>query len=141
MFRVAGSKDSSEMGCKVGSTCTSWHTSVSKEAVKSRISLCLMVGNPNKKHVQWKISSHKGNDWEVEQDPSPEMNNGIMKCSLVKSKPMLLHRKYCKPVGRHHIRQMITEQDQLFPNHQTLEGGQVSSSVSLLGVIGLSQQE
>ena len=34
------------MGCKVGSICTSLHTSVSKEAVKSRISLCLMVGKP-----------------------------------------------------------------------------------------------
>ena len=32
--------------CKVGSICTPWQTSVSKEAVKSQISLCLMVGNP-----------------------------------------------------------------------------------------------
>ena len=35
-----------DTGCNPGSIHTSWHTSVSKVAVRLRISLCLIEGNP-----------------------------------------------------------------------------------------------
>ena len=37
---------SPERGCRCGSTRTSWHTSVSRRAVRSRTWLCRSVGKP-----------------------------------------------------------------------------------------------
>ena len=46
VFAVALVSCSPVSVCRSGSTETSWHTSVNSFAVRSRISLCLMEGNP-----------------------------------------------------------------------------------------------
>ena len=51
-FKEAYWNCSPVIGCSLGSTCTSWHTSVNKVVVKSRMSLCLMEGNPPLGHAK-----------------------------------------------------------------------------------------
>ena len=46
VIEVALARVSPERGCRSGSTLTSWQTSVSRWAVRSRTSLCLKMGNP-----------------------------------------------------------------------------------------------
>ena len=49
-------KVSFDKGCRSGSVLTSWHTSVSKLAVRSLISLCRRIGKPPLEQVKaWSI--------------------------------------------------------------------------------------
>ena len=52
MLAVRWLRISPDRGCNGGSVATLWHTSVKREAVMSRISLCLTVGKP----PVWQIS-------------------------------------------------------------------------------------
>ena len=46
LFAERGLSSSPDSDCKGGSVATLWHTSVNREAVMSRISLCRIVGKP-----------------------------------------------------------------------------------------------
>ena len=51
--------------CKDGSVATLLHTSVSREAVRCRTSLCLIIGNPPKGHIIAWSTEKEVSHWKV----------------------------------------------------------------------------
>ncbi len=85
------------MGCKSGSTLTSWQTSVRTEAVKSLISLCLIIGKaPLGQERACSTENLEPHTHVVGKSacghPTIPESDGIPECALVEVEPILLKR-------------------------------------------------
>ena len=90
---VLPDSSSDDTSCKFGSTQTSLHTSVNSVAVMSRISLCLIEGNPPRGEDSTcstvKLAPHTVG-WDFGGCPAIPQCKGIYESSLVKRETVIL---------------------------------------------------